>query len=99
MPACSDMIRLVSISILSVKARPVITNLQIRAARALLGWSQARLADEAGVSVITIKRLEASDEPFHARYDIVMKVQGAVERGGVEFLGEGFSHGVQLKRG
>ena len=76
----------------------MITNLQIRAARALLGWSQQRLADEAGVSVITVKRLEAQEEDFRARYDIVMKVKGAVERAGVEVLGEGFSHGVQLKR-
>jgi DNA-binding XRE family transcriptional regulator len=75
----------------------VITNLQIRAARALLGWSQGKLAEEAGVSVITVKRLEAQTEDFHARYDIVMKVKAAVERGGVEFLGEGFSHGVQLR--
>lgn len=76
----------------------MITNLQIRAARALLGWSQAKLAEAAGVSVITVKRLEGSDEPFHARFDIVMKVKTAVESGGVEFLGEGFSHGVQLRR-
>ena len=76
----------------------MITNLQIRAARALLGWSQAKLAEAAGVSVITVKRLEAQGEDFHARYDIVMKVKTAVERAGVVFLGEGFSHGVQLKR-
>ncbi len=76
----------------------MITNLQIRAARALLGWSQQKLADEAGVSVITVKRLEAQDEDFRARYDIVAKVKAAVERAGVEILGEGFSHGVQLRR-
>ena len=76
----------------------MITNLQIRAARALLGWSQQTLADEAGVSVITIKRLEAQDEDFRARYDIVVKVKAAVERAGVEILGAGFSHGVQLRR-
>jgi DNA-binding XRE family transcriptional regulator len=75
----------------------MISNLQIRAARALLGWSQARLAEEAGVSVITIKRMEAQADAFHARFDIVMKVKAAVERGGVVFLGEGFSHGVQLR--
>jgi DNA-binding XRE family transcriptional regulator len=77
----------------------LITNLQIRAARALLGWSQTRLAEEAGVSVITVKRLEASLEGFHARFDIVMKVKVAVERAGVVFLdgADGFSHGVQLR--
>ena len=77
----------------------MISNLQIRAARALLGWSQARLAEAAGVSVITVKRMEASPEAFHARFDIVMKVKAAVERGGVVFLEgtDGFSHGVQLR--
>ncbi len=77
----------------------MISNLQIRAARALLGWSQAKLAEEAGVSVITIKRMEASPDAFHARFDIVMKVKTAVERAGVVFLegAHGFSHGVQLR--
>lgn len=77
----------------------MISNLQIRAARALLGWSQSKLAEEAGVSVITVKRMEASPETFHARFDIVMKVKTAVERGGVVFLegADGFSHGVQLR--
>ena len=77
----------------------MISNLQIRAARALLGWSQAKLAEEAGVSVITVKRMEASPAAFHARSDIVMKVKAAVERGGVVLLEgpDGFSHGVQLR--
>jgi transcriptional regulator with XRE-family HTH domain len=78
----------------------MISNLQIRAARALLGWSQQRLADEAGVSGITIKRLEASDETFQARFDTVVKVKTAVEVAGVVFrTGEdGLIHGVSLRR-
>jgi transcriptional regulator with XRE-family HTH domain len=78
----------------------MISNLQIRAARALLGWSQQRLADAAGVSAITVKRLEGSDEVFQARYETVMKVQGAVEAAGVVFrTGEdGLIHGVSLKK-
>ena len=49
--------------------------------------------------MITVKRMEASPEAFHARFDIVMKVKTAVERGGVVFLegADGFSHGVQLR--
>jgi hypothetical protein len=49
--------------------------------------------------VITVKRMEATPEVFHARFDIVMKVKAAVERGGVVFLegDAGFSHGVQLR--
>ena len=78
----------------------MISNLQIRAARALLGWSQQRLADEAGVSAITVKRLEASDEVFQARFETVMKIKAAVEAAGVVFrTGEdGLIHGVGLRR-
>lgn len=77
----------------------MISNLQIRAARALLGWSQQRLADEAGVSAITIKRLEGTEETFQARFETVMKVKGAVEAAGVVFGGEnGFAHAVSLRK-
>ena len=78
----------------------MISNLQIRAARALLGWSQQRLADEAGLSAITVKRLEASDETLQARFDTVMKIKDAVEAAGVVFrTGEdGLVHGVGLRR-
>ncbi|HEX3918679.1 MAG TPA: helix-turn-helix domain-containing protein [Caulobacteraceae bacterium] len=78
----------------------MISNLQIRAARALLGWSQQRLADEAGVSAITVKRLEASDEVFQARFETVMKVKTAVEGAGVVFraIEGGLAHGVSLRQ-
>ena len=82
----------------------MISNRQIRAARALLGWSQGRLAEAAGVSLMTIKRLEASDEAFNARFATVMKVKDAVERAGIEFQLKaegasegGFIHRVQLR--
>ena len=77
-----------------------VSNLQIRAARALLGWSQTRLSEEAGVSLITIKRLEGSNEAFPARYSTVMSVVGALERVGVDFLPQagGYSHGVRLRQ-
>lgn len=78
----------------------MISNLQIRAARALLGWSQTKLAEEAGLSVITVKRLEASDEQFQARFDTVVKVKEAVERAGVVFqvMPDGLIHGVSLRK-
>lgn len=78
----------------------MISNLQIRAARALLGWSQQRLADAAGVSAITVKRLEASDQTFQARFETVMKVKDAVEAAGVVFRGgeDGLVHGVSLRK-
>ena len=78
----------------------MISNLQIRAARALLGWSQQRLADEAGVAAITVKRLEASEETFQARFETVMKVKEAVEASGVVFRAgeDGLIHGVSLRK-
>lgn len=78
----------------------MISNLQIRAARALLGWSQQRLADEAGVSPITVKRLEASDDTFQARFETVMKIKTAVEAAGVVFRAgeDGLVHGVSLRK-
>lgn len=66
----------------------MITSVQIRAARALLGWDQARLAQEARVSVITVKRLEAADNELHARFETVMKIKQAVEKAGIEFIFE-----------
>ena len=78
----------------------MISNLQIRAARALLGWSQQRLADEAGVAAITVKRLEGSEETFQARFETVMKVKDAVEAAGVVFRAgeDGLVHGVSLRQ-
>lgn len=79
---------------------PLVSNLQIRAARALLGWSQSRLAEEAGISLITVKRLENSEEGFPARYSTVLAVVGALEQVGIDFLPQagGYSHGVRLKQ-
>jgi transcriptional regulator with XRE-family HTH domain len=77
----------------------VLSNRQIRAARALLGWSQLVLADRAGVSPITIKRLEASDDGFDARFTTVANVKAALDAAGVVFLEPAgdLRHGVQLR--
>lgn len=68
---------------------------QIRAARALLGWSQDDLADAAGLSRPTIDRAErtkTSDATIEA-------IRLALEKAGVEFIAEnGAGPGVRLKR-
>lgn len=57
---------------------------QIRAARALLGWSQQELADRAVLSLNAVKRLEAAHgDP---RMSTVSAVKAALEAGGVEFI-------------
>ncbi|WP_348272696.1 helix-turn-helix domain-containing protein [Pannonibacter tanglangensis] len=72
----------------------------MKAARALLGWSQSDLALRSGVSEPTIKRLEASDGPLGGRSDTVEKVVSALEQAGIIFVSEnGEGPGVRLRKG
>lgn len=70
---------------------------QLRAARALLGWSQERLAEASGVSVPTIKRLEPGEGLVQTRVDTLEKLRRALEAEGVSFTNGG-EPGVKLRR-
>ena len=59
---------------------------QIRAARALLGWSQAELADQSGVSLATIRRIESERGPDRSTAPNQAAIQKALEHGGVAFF-------------
>jgi transcriptional regulator with XRE-family HTH domain len=73
---------------------------QIKAARSLLGWSQEDLAGASGVSIPTVKRLEASVGALGGREDTGLKLTAALERAGVEFIAEnGGGQGVRLRKG
>jgi predicted transcriptional regulator len=76
----------------------VIVPAQIRAARALLGMSQWRLAELADVGAATIKRIEAAPE-IRGSADTFWKIQKALESAGVEFISadETKGPGVRLK--
>lgn len=72
---------------------------QIKAARALLAWSQDEMAAAAGVSIPTVKRLEAEDGPLGGRSDTASKIRLALDRAGIEFIDEnGGGPGVRLRR-
>jgi transcriptional regulator with XRE-family HTH domain len=72
---------------------------QVKAARALLDWSQERLAGAADVSIPTIKRLEASDGPLGGRSETGEKIRTALEQAGVEFIdANGGGPGVRLRK-
>jgi transcriptional regulator with XRE-family HTH domain len=80
----------------------VITAAQMRAARALLGIDQRRLAELSGLSVPTIQRMEASESTIRANVDSLMKLIGALEAAGIVLIGEGAEslsggRGVRLK--
>lgn len=58
--------------------RQIITGSQVRMARAFLKWSAKKLADEAGVALSTIKRIEQSDGIPNARVDNILSVKRAL---------------------
>lgn len=60
---------------------------QFRAARGLLGWSQTELALRAGLSLPTVKRVEAGIGP-NVSDDARAKLQQALEEAGIKFLEE-----------
>ncbi|MFZ2081378.1 MAG: helix-turn-helix domain-containing protein, partial [Xanthobacteraceae bacterium] len=59
---------------------------QIKAARALLGWSQSDLARRSGVSEPTIARLESAEGELGGRQLTAKKIQSALEASGIEFI-------------
>lgn len=67
---------------------------QIRAARALLGWSQADLADRADLSQTGIARIEnGTNKPNSSTIE---KIQAAFDKADIEFLG---NSGVRKRTG
>ena len=71
---------------------------QLKAARTLARLDQQKLADKSGVSVPTIKRMEAGDGPVRGNYDNVAAVAAVLESAGIEFIPEnGGGPGVRLR--
>ena len=77
----------------------MISSSQIRAAKALLRWSGEELANKAGVSLSTIRRVEASDGvPETQNMKTLLAIKKALEDAGVEFIGSPDDRpGVRLK--
>jgi transcriptional regulator with XRE-family HTH domain len=65
----------------------LITSDQIRAARALLRWSSAELAERSGVGSATIKRMESMNGVPSGNVKTLLALKNALETAGVEFLG------------
>jgi transcriptional regulator with XRE-family HTH domain len=87
------------------------TPAQLRAGRALLGWSQKDLADAAGVSDRTVKRMEAGAtaasaapgggamEPVPGQHAAVERLRTALEAAGVRLISEPGVIGAVLEAG
>ena len=77
----------------------MITGAQVRAAKSLLRWSGSDLAAQAGVSLSSIRRIEAFEGvPDSASVKVLHSIQHAFEDAGIEFIGTPEdSPGVRLK--
>jgi hypothetical protein len=75
---------------------------QIRAARALLDWTQPKLAEVSKLSIPTIRRMESARGPSASTAANVDAVRRALEGAGVVFLGlkenKDGGVGVRLKK-
>jgi predicted transcriptional regulator len=78
----------------------MMTSAQMRAARALLGIDQRALAEMSGVSLPTIRRMEASDGNVRGIVDSLTKVVEALNAAGVDLIAEDRDggRGVRLRR-
>jgi hypothetical protein len=74
-----------------------LTNSQIKAARALLGWTANELSRQSAVSLRTIQRAELQETSMTAANELA--VRRSLEAAGVEFIdGNGGGPGVRLRR-
>jgi predicted transcriptional regulator len=73
----------------------MVTPRQVRAARALLGWSQQQLADNAIISLNALIRLERGQ--VDSRVSTLNSVVKALAKAGVEFIAaDSKGEGVRL---
>ena len=72
------------------------TPIQLRMARAAVGWGVRELAEKAGVTANTVTRIENGSD---ARLSTMDKLRQALEAAGVEFIEEnGGGPGVRLRK-
>ena len=65
----------------------ILTSVQVRIARAALGWSVADLANQSGVSARTINRIEVEGGAKVATKANLKLIRETLEAAGVEFVG------------
>lgn len=77
----------------------MIISQQIRMARAALRWSAQRLADESGVALKTIQRLEGQDGVPTSHASTMAEIERVLSAAGIEFIGSPTdAPGVRLRR-
>ena len=66
----------------------MLSSSQIKAARALLGWSGTDLADKSGVGITTLRRYELQEGIPSANTSVLMLIKVALEDAGIQFTGD-----------
>jgi transcriptional regulator with XRE-family HTH domain len=76
-----------------------LASFQIRAARALIGWTAEHLAQQSAVSLRTIRRAELAERETSMTSANDLAIRRTFEAVGVEFIDEnGGGPGVRLRR-
>jgi transcriptional regulator with XRE-family HTH domain len=65
----------------------MITGTQIRSARAALRWTSEDLAEKAGITSRTVKRLEQFNGIPDCRSTTLLLIKKVIEAAGIEFIG------------
>ena len=66
----------------------MVSSSQIKAARAMLGWSAIELANRSSVGSASIKRYEVQDGVPVANTKNLLAIRNALEVAGIEFTGD-----------
>ena len=66
----------------------MLSSSQIRAARALLGWSGKDLAEKSGVGITTLRRYELQIGIPSANTSVLLTLKETLEKAGIEFTGD-----------
>lgn len=85
-----------STTMLNLQKRPVVSPAQCRGARALLRWTQDRLAERAAVARKTVADFELGNRSLHRRTRLDITI--ALEAAGVEFIWAAEGEGVRFAR-
>jgi transcriptional regulator with XRE-family HTH domain len=66
----------------------MLSSSQIRAARALLGWSGIDLAEKSAVGITTLRRYELQKGIPSANISVLLTLKNTLENAGIEFTGD-----------
>lgn len=73
---------------------------QIRAARAAVGWTIERFAEEVGLTRQTLAKIEAAEDFSGVRASTVSKLRAFLEAQGIEFItGSDGAPGIIIRTG